>query len=143
MRLDYMVLADYVRQDSGVVHIMGAGIDTIQAPLVPAVQPLGVAMRFSFDAADEVGRQHGVSLSFVGPDQPVLTTNSRFVTPPPAPGVPEHWRRALGVALQIAVPLPAYGDYSCELAVDGGNELRQSIDFRVIRPLGQGGSALG
>lgn len=37
--LDYMVLADYVRQDGGVVHIMGAGVDTVFASAVPTVQP--------------------------------------------------------------------------------------------------------
>lgn len=30
--LDYMLLADYVRQDGGVVHVMGAGVDTVTAP---------------------------------------------------------------------------------------------------------------
>ncbi len=136
MRLDYMVLADYVRQDAGIIHIMGAGIDTIHARTVPTVQPLGVALRFSFDAADEVGSQHEISISFVGPDKPVLTTQSRFATPAPAPGVPEHWRTGLGVALQITVPLRGYGDYTCELAVDGGRELPpHSIDFRVVRSL--------
>jgi len=34
--LDYMVLADYVRQDGGVIHIMGAGVDTVTAPVVPS-----------------------------------------------------------------------------------------------------------
>ena len=29
--LDYMVLADYVRQDGGSIHIMGAGVDTVAA----------------------------------------------------------------------------------------------------------------
>ncbi len=44
-QLEYMVLAEYVRQDpTGLIHIMGAGIDTINAPVVPTVQPLGVAL---------------------------------------------------------------------------------------------------
>ena len=47
--LDYMVLADYVRQDAGVIHIMGAGVDTVTAPAVPTVQPFGVALRITED----------------------------------------------------------------------------------------------
>ena len=138
MQLDYMVLADYVRQDSGVVHIMGAGIDTIQAPHLPAVQQLGVALRISFDAADQVGQQHRVKLSFVGPQHSVLTAEAVLVTPPHPPEVPEHWRIGLGVALQMPVPLPAYGDYTCELAIDDGSEIDpRSIDFRVIPTPGQ------
>ena len=30
--LEYLVLADYVRQDAGATHIMGAGIDTFGIP---------------------------------------------------------------------------------------------------------------
>jgi hypothetical protein len=134
MQLDYMVLADYVRQDYGVVHIMGAGIDTIQAAHLPSVQQLGVAMRISFDTADQVGQQHHVKVSFLGPDHPVLTAEATFITPSQQPGVPEHWRTGLGVAFQIAVPLPSYGDYTCELAIDDGSDIDpRSIDFRVIR----------
>jgi hypothetical protein len=133
MQLDYMVLADYVRQDGGVVHILGAGIDTIAALQVPTVHQLGIALRFSFDAADQVGQQHDFTISFVGPEQRVVDVRGEFVTPPPAPGVPGHWRTGLGVALQVPVPLPAYGDYTCELAVDDDGTIEpHSIDFRVI-----------
>jgi hypothetical protein len=135
MQLDYMVLADYVRQDGGVIHILGAGIDTILAARVPAIQPLGIALRISFDAADPIGQQHHVKVSFVGPEKPVLTVEAPFSRPPQPPDVPEHWRTGLGVALQIPVPLPEYGDYACELVIDDGTEIdARSIDFRVIPP---------
>lgn len=133
MQLDYMVLADYVRQDGGVTHIMGAGIDTVQAPHLPAARQIGVAVRISFDTADTVGERHQLTLSFVGPESPLLSANAAFITPPPAPGVPDHWRTGLGIAFQVPVPLPAYGDYTCELAIDDGAEIDpRSIDFRVI-----------
>jgi hypothetical protein len=135
--LDYMVLADYVRQDGGVIHIMGAGVDTVVTPAVPTVQPFGVALRISFESTEAVGEEHQLRVAFIGPDQRLLDALSSFVTPPPQPGVPEHWRRALGVALQLPVPLPRYGDYSCELVIDDGAIVR-SYEFRVIPP-----SALG
>jgi hypothetical protein len=137
MQLDYMLLADYVRQDAaGAINIMGAGIDTIQVTAVPTVGHLGVAMRISFDSSDQIGLQHEVSLSFVGPDHPVLSAVARFETPPPVQDVPPHWRTGVGVAVQIAVPLPSYGDYSLELAIDGAQEVEaRSIDFRVIPPV--------
>jgi hypothetical protein len=130
--LDYMVLADYVREDHGVIHIMGAGVDTIGAPRVPTTQPLGVALRILFETTEEVGDEHGLTVAFVGPDQPVMNVSARFSTPPRPPGVPEHWRTAIGVALQMPVPLPRYGDYSCELAID--DQPKKSIDFRVVQP---------
>jgi len=132
-QLDYMVLADYVRQDGGFVHIMGAGVDTVTAPAVPAVQPFGVALRISFGTTEQPGEEHHLMVSFIGPDKRVLDANATFNTPPRTPGVPEHWRTGLGVVLQIPVPLPQYGDYSCELNIDDGTIIK-SYEFRVIRP---------
>src|SRR5690348_16895982 len=129
-----MVLADYVRQDGGVVHIMGAGIDTVAAPVVPTVQPFGVALRVSFDTTEQAGEEHRLTVTFIGPDAPVFQANATFATPPRAPGVPEHWRTGLGVALQIPVSLPQYGDYSCELNIDDGAIIK-SYEFRVVRPV--------
>jgi hypothetical protein len=135
--LDYMVLADYVRQDGAVIHIMGAAIDTIYAPIVPTVQPLGVALRISFGTTEEPGEEHHLTVSFIGPDRRLLDVSATFATPPRAPGVPEHWRTGLGIAVQIPVPLPQYGDYSCELHIDDGL-ITKSYDFRVIPPAAQG-----
>ena len=131
--LDYMVLADYVRQDGNTIHIMGAGVDTVATPSVPAVQSFGVALRISFSTTETAGEQHRLTVSFVGPDQPVLDVAATFNTPPRPEGVPEHWRHGIGVALQIPVPLPRYGDYSCELNIDDG-AITKSFDFRVIPP---------
>lgn len=134
--LDYMVLADYVRQDAGGVHIMGAGVDTVAAPFVPTVQPFGVALRLSFGTTEQPGEPHRLTVSFMGPDRRVLDASSEFVTPPRPPGVPPHWRTAVGVALQIPVPLPQYGDYSCEVNIDDG-AITKSAEFRVIDPRAQ------
>jgi hypothetical protein len=128
-----MVLADYVRQDSGVIHIMGAGVDTVLALAVPAVQPFGVALRISFGTTEEPGVAHELVVSFVGPDRRLVDTSASFATPPRPPGVPDHWKTGIGIAIQVAVPLPVYGDYSCELAIDGG-AITKAYDFRVVRP---------
>jgi hypothetical protein len=130
-QLDYMVLADYVRQDGNAVHIMGAGIDTVFARLVPTVQAFGVAAKISFDTTEEPGEQHHLRLTFSGPDSPVLQVDAAFATPPRIPGVPPHWRTGLGIAMQISVPLPQYGDYSCELSIDDG-AITKSFDLRVM-----------
>jgi hypothetical protein len=135
--LDYMVLADYVRQDGPLTHIMGAGVDTVFAPAVPAIQPFGIAVRLSFSTTEEPGEQHRLTVTFIGPDSPVLDASATFATPARPPGVPEHWRTGLGVALQIAVPLPQYGDYSCELNIDDGS-ITKAYEFRVIKPAPQG-----
>jgi len=130
--LDYMVLADYVRQDNGVIHIMGAGVDTITTTAVPTAVTLGVALRMSFDTTELPGEDHSLKVSFIGPDKPVLDVSAAFVTPPRPADVPEHWRTGLGLALQIPVPLAQYGDYSCTLSIDG-DSIVKSNEFRVIR----------
>jgi len=132
--LDYMVLADYVRQEAnGVIHIMGAGVDTIVTAQVPTTQPLGVALRLLFDTTEQPGDNHSLKVSFIGPDKPVLDVSATFATPPRPPDVPEHWKTGLGVALQIPVPLPQFGDYSCVLAIDDGSVTTKACEFRVVR----------
>lgn len=134
MQLDYVMLADYVRQDQGVVHIMAAGIDTIQTAKVPHVQQIGVALRISFDSTEPAGQEHEIRVTFVGPDQPILMAGAEFRTPEALDGLPVHWRRRLGVALQLPVLLPSYGDYTCEVSIDDGEQVTGSADFRVIQP---------
>jgi hypothetical protein len=138
MQLDYMVLADYVRQEpTGVVHIMSAGIDTIVTPVIPNVQQLGIALRFSFDSFDEVGSAHRIRIVFQTADgRQILNGNATINVPQQPPGVPEHWRTRAGVAVQLPVPLPQYGDYSLELDIDDG-AITSSTDFRVIPPAPQ------
>ncbi|HEY5360305.1 MAG TPA: hypothetical protein VIJ82_21905 [Streptosporangiaceae bacterium] len=132
--LDYMILADYVRQDGSTVHIMAAGVDTVFAPVVPTVQPFGIALRLTFGAEEEVGASHYLKITFQSADgEQLLVARSVFNTPPPKPEVPEHWRTAMGLAIQIPVPLPRYGDYAFELDIDDG-AITKSIDVRAVRP---------
>jgi hypothetical protein len=128
--LDYMVLADYVRQDAGTTHIMGAGIDTITSARVPAEVPVGIALRVTFDSLDEIGAQDQLTLIFQGADERLMQMAAPFVTPPPPPGVPEHWKTGVGMALRILLPVPSYGDYSLELLID--DEPVKSIDLRAM-----------
>jgi hypothetical protein len=43
--LDFMVTADYVRAEGGMLHMIAAGVDTLLVRSVPAAQPLGVGLR--------------------------------------------------------------------------------------------------
>jgi len=140
LELDYMLIADYVRADNGRVHIMSAGIDTVFTPMVPTVQPLGIAVRIFFDNLEEVGAEHHLSIAFQTADGArLLQAVSTFSTPPRPAGVPDHWRTSAGIAIQIPVPLPDYGDYSFELDIDDG-DVTKSIDIRVIQPPGASGA---
>ena len=43
--LDYAFLADYVRPERGLAHVMATGIDTVTAPSVPTGYNLGLVAR--------------------------------------------------------------------------------------------------
>lgn len=134
--LEYLVLADYVRQDAGVTHIMGAGIDTFNIPAfqLPAAIPVGLVARITFSVRDEVGAEHEVSLLFQGPGGDLLGASQRFPTPPPAPGVPEHWRTAVSLVMRLALPFPSHGDYRLRVTLDDDPRLSRSLDVRAIDP---------
>jgi hypothetical protein len=132
LELDYVVLADYVRQDGGVTNIMAAGIDTFTISRVPAAIPVGIVARVYFSSDEEAGAQHLVNLTFQGEDGPVLELSRHFPVPAKAAGVPEHWRLSLNIVFKIALPFPAYGDYSLELIIDGDPKLAKSIDVRAV-----------
>ena len=151
--LEYLVLADYVRQDAGMTHIMGAGIDTffIPAERLPTAVPVGLVARITFSSRDVVGTEHEINLIFQGPGaEDLLTASQRIRTPPPAPGVPEHWRTAArngtcsmrtpDLAAKsspdkwLALPIPSHGDYRLQVAIDDDPRQSRSLDLRAIAP---------
>jgi hypothetical protein len=126
--LDYVLLADYVRQENGFIHVMAAGVDTISVPSLPWIQPLGIAVRLSFGPTDQPGDEHTLAVSITGPAEPVLDRSAAFATPERPADVPAHWKTGLGIALQ---PLTSYGHYSCELDIDSG-AITKTIGLRVV-----------
>lgn len=128
--LDYMVLADYVRADAGMMHIMGAGIDTLGVPAVPAARTLSLAIRITTDSSDQPGEVHTLAVVFQGSDRVLATLTGNFKTPEKVEDVPIHWKTGLGIALQLSLPIPEYGDYSLELTIDG--KFAKSIDIRAV-----------
>src|SRR5580692_8912015 len=135
--LDYVLLADYVRQDaSGTVHIMAAGLDTftVRAAALPTAMPVGIAARVTFSAQDEVGALNQLNLVYSGPPGDLLTASQQFPTPPPVPGVPQHWRTAVGVAIRLLLPMPVHGNYSLQVMLNDDPRLSHTLDLRAIEP---------
>jgi len=135
--LEYLVLAEYVRQDAGMTHIMAAGLDTFWVPeaALPVAVPVGLVARITFSSRDVVGAEHNIGFVFEGPGgQDLLTLNQRIPTPPPAPGVPEHWRRAANVIFRLALPLPAHGNYRVQISIDDDPRMSRSLDIRAVPP---------
>lgn len=134
--IDYVVLADYVRQDAGMTHIMGAGIDTFYIPEGrPAAVPVGVVARFSFDSRDPIGAEHDINLVFQGSGGDLLTIGQRFPRPAPPPGVPDHWRTTVSIAFRLMLPIPEHGNYTLRVKLDDDPRLSRSLDVRAVAPV--------
>jgi Family of unknown function (DUF6941) len=118
--LDFMVTADYVRAEGGVLHMIAAGFDVMFTPTVPAVRSVGVGLRLLVDVA-EAREPHQIHLIYQDADGHRLAEISGTVAPVgeehplPPPGRPF----GVPIAFNLMLPIPAYGDYSLELFVDG------------------------
>jgi hypothetical protein len=119
--LDFMVIADFVRQDGGVLQMVGAGFDTIFAPAVPSTRLVGIGLRLTLTAA-ETRHEHAIELIFQNPDGARLAQINAKIPPQAAP-LAARGGRPIGalMAFNVMLPMPAYGDYSFELLVHGNH----------------------
>jgi hypothetical protein len=126
--LDFMVNADYVRADGGVLHMIAAGFDTMWLPAVPAMRMVGVGLRIFLDVA-EAQAVHNLALIYQGPDGQRLTQiHANFGPVLPGQPLPAEGRPySLVVPFNLPLPIPAYGDYSLELFIDNQAEAAKSI----------------
>jgi len=132
---DYVLLAEYVRQDAGMIHIMGAGIDTINVPpgALPAAVPVGIAVRVLFTSQDVPGAEHSLHLEFTGPgSEQLLSAIHRFRAPVPQAGMPSTWLTSVGIAIRIALPIPRLGNYALEARLDDDPMRLKHLDLRAI-----------
>ena len=135
--LEYLVLAEYVRQDAGMTHIMGAGFDTITVPAaqLPAGVPVGAVARVTFSSRDPVGDDHDIELALERSDgESVLSIRQRFPAPARAPGVPETWRMAATIMWRFALLIPEHGNYRLQAVLDDDPRQSRSVDVRAIAP---------
>lgn len=135
--IDYALLAEYVREDNGMVHIMGAGLDTVTLPehALPLTVPIGIAARVSFDSQDPVGADHQLTFAFKGPeDEEVLTVGHRFQTPALPSGVPRYWRMGVGVVLRLGLLFSRLGGYTLQVSLDDDPRLSRTLFIRAVTP---------
>jgi hypothetical protein len=130
--LDFMVTADYVRAEGGMLHMIAAGVDTLLVPAVPAARPLGVGLRLLLDVA-EARQQHHVQLIYQDADGHRLAEVSGTIGPaaPDQPLPPPGRPFGIPVAFNLMLPIPNYGDYSLELIVDGDSA--KSITLTAVQ----------
>jgi hypothetical protein len=126
-----MVICDYVRADRGVLHMIAAGIDRIQAPAVPSGQNVGIGLRL-FLTRSECAVPHDLQLVFQDEDGArLLELNATFTAEYPDNLAPGELAGAVFPA-NLGLPLPRYGRYSLELLVDGLH--KKSVPLAVTPP---------
>jgi hypothetical protein len=128
--VDFMVLCDYVRTDNGVFHMIAAGIDRIQTPVLPAIRNVGVAIRLRLTRV-ECDRDHEVQLVFQGEDGQRFVEIRGVVHVVYPDTLPAGWPAFGAIPFNLGLPLQAYGLYSLELLVDG--QSKKSIGV-IIEP---------
>ena len=130
--LDFMVTADYVRAEGGVLHMIAAGFDTLWVPVVPSARQVGVGLRLLLDVA-EAREEHQITLIYQDEDGRVLFRITGTLGPAgpgqqlPPPGRPF----GVPMAFNLTLPMPAYGDYSLELFLDDQANPAKSITLTV------------
>ena len=130
--LDFMVTADYVRAEGGVLHMIAAGWDTIWVPTVPAARQIGIGLRLLVDVA-EAREAHHVTLLYQDADGQVLLRMNGTLGPvaPERPLPPPGRPYGVPMTFNLLLPMPAYGDYSLELFLDDQAEPAKSITITV------------
>jgi hypothetical protein len=129
--VDFMVICDYVRADRGVLHMIAAGIDRIQAPAVPTAQNVGVGIRLILTPS-ECGEPHHLQLVFQTEDGGrLLELNAQFEAEYPPGLAPGELAGAVFPA-NVGLALPGYGRYSLDLWVDDVH--KKSVPLAVVQP---------
>ena len=130
-KLEYALLADYVRLEGGVAHVIAASVDTVYSLLEPPVtQSFGFLARLLFDD-DELGQKHEFRLVLrTDQGEDILNVVANL-----HPQLPEGVDPDLPVGvlwpMNFAAILPTIGQYSFDVEHDGTVE--RSLPLRVVR----------
>jgi hypothetical protein len=140
--LDFMIVADYVRVDAGVMHMIAAAIDTVYTPAVPSTRMLGLGIRLFFTPA-ETRHEHPLEVVFQDSDgHRIAQINAMIPAQPIPPGRQPGMPIGALLPINMQLPLPAYGVYSFELLIHG-NHLK-SAPLIISPPVAPaGGVVLG
>lgn len=128
--LDFMIISDYVRAENGALHMIAGGVDTITAQAVPVSRSIGIGLSLKLPRR-ELAVHHTLRLIFHGTDGArIAEVGAELPARFEAPGVSAGRAVRVVTALNMSLPLPAYGDYSLELLVNGNR--KKEIPIYVV-----------
>jgi hypothetical protein len=127
-----MIVSDYVRAENGVLHMIAGGVDTITVRAVPVARNIGIGLSLKLPQG-EVTESHTLRLIFYGTDGArIAEIGADLPARSETPNMPAGRKVGVVAALNMSLPLPAYGDYSLELLVNGNH--KKEIPIYVIPP---------
>jgi hypothetical protein len=132
-QLDYALLADYVRVEGGLAHVIAGNVDTVYANDVPAAQNISLLIVLKF-TREECGRPWPIDVVFQDEDGERLVQVNGQVQAEWAEGLPPGWRVGAALGMNFGIVIQQHGLHSFEVLVNG--EHRKSLSLRVI-PRGQ------
>lgn len=136
MRLDWMILAEGLGQDSrGAITIIGVNQNVFETPLLPGVTKRAVLVHFVDDDRDlKIGDQLNFRVRVVSPSEEVINAQGAQATVGPSrwPDLP----LSIDFPIEIVMNCPEYGSYRIELDAQfpEGVTLKGSVILYVVEP---------
>ena len=142
MQLDMMLLANYAEAPTGLLYIIGGGIDTVtvnaplEGPNVPSdaftVMNAYLVVRLAFHST-ETGREHAFEIGVVDEDGNELPGKAGgSVRVERQPGLPPNWAQKVNIVMPLlGLPIPKPGQYVVNLTVNG--QFVGDTAFRVLK----------
>src|SRR5258708_30723580 len=131
MELKYAFCARFAETTpDGTISMIGGGFNVLSGPTLPVLVPmLSVVARFEF-TAEECGRAHEVSTSFIGPNgEPLREPMVLAITPTARESNQDIPSAATCVLSLVGASFDHAGDYAFRFSI-GGRFLR-SVSVRI------------
>lgn len=111
------LLAEYARVQDGLMHVIGAGIDSIEVGQLPVSVNFSAALVITFTRS-ECGRPHRLDLILQSEDGERLSEVNATTTPQWNEQWPPNWMKQSMMALNFGVRFPIAGVYTLEVLVN-------------------------
>ena len=128
-KIDFAILADYVRVEGGIGHLVAGGIDTIYARQVPTGQNIGLMLRIEHTKT-ECDRPHRIEVIFMDEDGKELVKVNATGVPTWDDSWPPGWKSKSLIGFNFGIPLERYGIYSFRIVVNDSEE--KDLPVRVV-----------
>lgn len=133
-KLDFALIAEYVRVEQNLAYLIAGGIDLITTSLddLPTGINIGLMLRVSFDRT-ECGRPHRVEVVFQDEDGDRLSHLTTTGTPTWNEQWPVHWKCKEMFGFNLPLPIARYGVHECVILINDSHA--KTIQFFIAEEI--------